>query len=485
MRKVTVGLVVISLLVVSLGMVGSAAALPGGTWVSGVTVANLDSTEATVSIAFYNQNGSVALNFDGGKIAGNAAKTWYLPSHITALASGFVGSAVVSADKQIAAIVNTQLPSGSNPGRLGASTGVGTPVATVYATQVEKNYYGWNSYCSVQNTGATAFSVNAFYYDSTGAQSGSARTQSIPAYSSFIFDQGVDSVLPNGVYSAKFVGDATHLLAVVCNFYNAGLDTTAGSDMQFHSYNGMGTGGTTLYLPRVVKDYYNYQSGLKIQNIGTEALTVTVSYNIGGGTYTQNSTSIGPGQSWGPYMGNAAQLPASMASVSGSGSAVVVVNNVTANKSIIATVNEDNRTNPAGRGVTYEAAVATEGASALVFPQVTARYYGYSSGIQVQKVEAGTATCTVDFSASGNVAAFQLTGVSLTDASPSYSLFAPAATGSRSTVANQDNYNGAVTVNCTGAKVIGIGNNSFRGDIDARYPNILGDTFSTYRGIGK
>lgn len=475
----------IAMLVVSLGAVlpsSSIYAFPGGTWVSGVTVANLDNEPATVLINFYKQDGSLALSFDGGTIPGNSSKTWYLPSHITGLPSSFIGSAVVMSERQIAAIVNTQFPSGSNPMRVGTSIGVGSAQAApiVYAPHLMRGYYGWNSYCAVQNTGSTAASVTVFYYNSAGSEVLS-RTQVIQPYAMYIFDQETETGLASGQwYSAKFVS-TSHPLAVVCNFYNSGVDANTA---QFHSYNGMGTGGQKLFLPRVVKDFYNYQSGLKIQNIGTEVLSVTVNYYFGGNQYIQVSPDIGPGQAWGPYMGAPAQLPTSMATVSGTGSAIVEVNNPTPNKLIIGIVNEDNRVSPAGRGVTYEAALESEASYTLVFPQVTSEYYGYSSGIQFQKVGSGTANCTLNFSAFGPITAFQMTGITLTDTNPSYSLFAPNATGMLPGPAN-DNYNGAVTVNCTGAKVVGIANLSFRYDRDSRYGNLLGDTFTTARGIAK
>ena len=459
-------------------------AFPSGSWVSGVTVANLTNETATVLITFYNQDGSVALSFNGGTIPGNGSKTWYLPSHVSGLSSGFIGSAVVSSDKQIAAIVNTQLPSGSNPTRVGTSVGVSTPAETIYATQIMKNYYGWNSYCAVQNTGSSAFTVSAYYYDQNGNQVGAARTQSIPANASYIFDQSLDSGLANGFNgSAKFVGDSSHLLAVVCNFYNAG---SGSSDAQFHSYNGMGVGETTLYVPRVVKDYYNYQSGLKIQNIGTEALTVTITFNFNGTNYTLTSPSISPGRSWGPYMGDPSQLVGatpSLTGVSGSGSAVITVDSPNANKRIIATINEDNRVNPAGRGVTYEAGLFSEASNVIVFPQITSEYYGYSSGWQLMKVESGSANCTASYSASGSIAAFT-ENFTLTDTNPSFSRFAPNAPGMLAGISN-DNYNGAVTINCTGAKVIGIANLSYRYDFDNRYGNLTGDSFTTARGVNK
>jgi len=476
MKKVLTVLVLVGVMLAA--TVSGAFAFPAGTWVSGVTVANLSSETATVMITFYNPNGSIALDFSGGTIAGNGAKTWYLPSHVTALPSGFLGSAVVLADQPVAATVNTQLPSGTNPMRVGTSTGVGQPGPTMYATQVMKGYYGWNSYCAVQNAGASAFGVTAEYYNAGGTLV-DTDTQTIAAYASYIFDQSLDAELGAGVYSAKFIGDADHPLGVVCNFYNVG---TSASTSQFQSYNGIGAGGTVLYVPRVVKDYYNYQSGLRVQNVGTVALNVTVTYSFGAKTYTQVSPSIGPGQAWGPYMGDAAQVP-ELAGVSGSGSAVIAINGDTTNKAIIATVNEDNRVNPAGRGVTYEAGLAADATGTLIFPQVVSEYYGYSSGIQIAKVAAGASTCTAAYSASGPVAAFSVP-FTLTDAVPSWSQFAPNASGMITGISN-DNYNGSVTVTCTGAPVIGIANMSFRYDRDARYGNLLGDSFTTARGINQ
>ncbi len=482
MKRLTRVMVILSVLAAMMAVFGGAAyAFPGGTWVSGVTVANLSSELATVNIKFYKQDGSTALDFDAGTIAANKAKTWYLPTQVSGLPDPFIGSAVVSSDKEIAAIVNTQFPSGSDPMRVGTSTGVGTPTETVYATQLMKNYGGWNSYCAVQNTGSTeATGVQVTYYDADGNVE-DTDTQNIAAYASYIFDQSDDSELADGMYSAKFVGDSSHPLAVVCNFYNSGA---AADSSQFHSYNGLGAGGTTLYIPRVVKDYYDYQSGLKIQNVGSEALDVTVTYTFGGTDYTQTSPSIGPGQSWGPYMGSEAQLPSSMAGVSQvSGSAIVAINSPNANKQIIATINEDNRVDPAGRGVTYEAALESDATASLVFPQVTSEYYGYCSGVQVQKVSSGTASCTASFSAMGSISAFDET-FSLTDSDPSWDIFAPNGSGMVAGVEN-DNYNGSVTVSCPGAEVIGISNLSFRYDRDTRYGDVAGDTFTTARGINK
>jgi hypothetical protein len=473
------GFGVLALVAVMLAVtIGGASAFPAGDWVSGVTVANLSATDTGVWISFRNPDGTEALGFDGGTILGNGAKTWYLPSHVPGLPDPFLGSAIVEAEQPIAATVNTQLPSGSNPARVGTSVGVSSPAPEVYATQIMKDFYGWNSYCAVQNTGVDPVMVTGYFYNAAGAEVDSD-TQEIAGSASYLFDQQIDPELSAGFNgSAKFVSDVDHPLAVVCNFYNSGASADTA---QFHSYNGIAEGGSMLYVPRVVKDYYNYQSGLKVQNVGTEALTVDVIYTLNGNTYTQTSTSINPGQAWGPYLGDEGQLPGSMAGVSGSGSAVISVVSPNANKAIIATVNEDNRVDPAGRGVTYRAALGTDATDTLIFPQVTSEFYGYSSGIQIAKVSAGTVDCSACYSASGPVAAF-CDNFQLTDATPSWQQFAPNASGMVAGLANDD-YNGAVTVSCPGGAVIGISNLSFRFDRDDRYGNILGDSFTTARGI--
>ncbi len=454
----------------------TALAFPSGTWVSGVTVANLSSDTASVVLTFYNPDGSVAFEVTGESIDGNAAKTWYLPN-VTGLSDGFIGSAVVSSDQPVAAIVNTQLPSGSNPARVGTSLGVSNPSTKMYATQVMKEYYGWNSYCVVQNTGSATAIITGTYYNAAGTAVYS-ESVSVAPYASHIFDQQTEANLPSS-FSGSAVFEGEQPIAAVCNFYNSG---GSAATSQIHSYNGLSEGGSTLYVPRIVKDYYDYQSGLKIQNVGTEVLSVTVTYNIGGNTYQQVSPDIAPGQAWGPYMGDESQLPASMAGVQGSGSAVIEVNSPNANKLIIATVNEDNRVNPAGRGATYAAALPTDATTTLVFPQITSEYYGYSSGMQVMKIGSGDVACTASFAASGNVAAFSQ-DFTLTDSAPSWSLFAPNAQGMVAGIAN-DNYNGAVTISCDG-NVVGIANLSYRYDYDNRYGNVLGDSFTTARGINK
>jgi len=263
---------------------------------------------------------------------------------------------------------------------------------------------------------------------------------------------------------------------VVCNFYNASTDYTTA---QFHSYNGFSGGATTLFVPRLVKDYYNYQSGLRVQNVhSTDSTQVTVTYYLGGATYQQTSPTLGPGQAWGPYLGIESQLPASMAGKSGSGSAIITSSG---GVPIVATVNEDNRVDPAGRGITYNAFLSGEETTTVVFPQVTSKFYGYSSGIQIQNAGSGTATLGLAYSMSGRTDVV-LTGISVAEGA-SWQLFTPNLDGIDPTF-NDTDFNGSVVVTAD-KPIVGIANLSFRSDVDPRYGVNYGDSFTTYNGFNQ
>jgi len=340
-----------------------------------------------------------------------------------------------------------------------------------------REYWGWNSYFAVQNAGSSTASVTVEIYDATGALV-DTEAQDIPAGSMHLFSQADNTDLGSQfVGSAKITNSTTAQdLAVVCNFYNAGTDHTTA---QFQSYNGFSGGATTLFLPRLVKDYYNYQSGLKVQNVGSADTTVTVTYYFGGSTYMQTSPTLGAGQAWGPYLGDENQLPASMAGLSQvTGSAIITSSG---GVPIVATANEDNRVDPPGRGVTYNAFLSGQETTTVVFPQVTSKYYGYSGGLQIQNVGSGTATLSVTYSMSGR-SDVTLSGISVAEGA-SWSLFTPNVDNYDSSF-NDTDFNGSV-VATSDKPIVGIANNSFRWDVDPRYGVNYGDSYSAYNGLNQ
>ncbi len=442
-------------------------------YVSGVQVVNLDATNsAAVTGTFYDTNGTPVGTINE-TVSGGGTATWYVPDRTEIPGTFTVGSAVVSADRQIAATLNTQTPSASgstttDPKRIGQAGGVGSPTTSAYVPQVMRDYYGWNSYVAVQNAGSSTASVSVRFYDSTGAEvTAAAQTASIAAYASYIFDQATNTNLPGSAAYSAYVDGGGQNVAVVCNMLASGADY---ANSQLLSYNGVGAGANMVYIPRLVKDYYNYQSGMAIMNVSSTATTVQVEYDFGGTKYTQTSPSLGQYQAWQPYLGNEAAVPP-LAGVSGSGSAVVTVQATGA--MVIATINEDNRVSPAGRGTTYNAFSTADATHNVVFPQVTGKYYAFSGGWQVQSL-VDSNSCTVTYSTFGGVTP---TGRSFTlSAGGSTFDFVPDKMGTAV------DYNGSAKVVCSG-NVVGIQNMSIRDDIDARYGTYYGDSYTQTGGI--
>jgi len=466
-------------------------AAQSGIWVSGIMIQNQSTTApANITVTFYWAEGETL----AGQIAGTKtdvipagkAVTYYIPDLVLTTPAGqklpdnFVGSAVVTSDQPVVANVNTQVPTSkgltpTDPNRVGTASGVLVPAGTLFFTQVMKNYWDWNSYLAIQNTSAFDAAVTVRYYNSSDGSpvTGADQTITIKPNTTYIVRQESASMAapdPGG-WGGSAVVTCTNgaLLAGVANFYNLGTNK---DNAQFHSYNPFTAGSTKLYVPRLVKDYYDYQGGMAIQNVGTAATDVTITYYFGAITRTQTISGLQPGASSILYMPDQAAL----AGVAGSGSAVIT----SSGQPIVAIVNEDNRVgaaipNQEGRGSTYNAALDGEGTTSVFFSQVTSRYFGYSSGIQVQNVGAAATTVTAVFSAAGFTDA---TVTATLQPNQSESWFAP-------NVVSGVDFNGSVVVTSSGEPIVGITNMSSRTDVDPRWPTNYGDSFLQYNGVNK
>mgnify|MGYP000908526012 FL=1 len=148
-----------------------------------------------------------------------------------------------------------------------------------------------------------------------------------------------------------------------------------------------------------------------------------------------------------------------LAGVAGTGSAVIE----SSGQPIVAIINEDNRVgavifNHEGRGSTYNAILDGEQTNTVFFSQATAKFYAYSSGIQVQNVGTAAATVTAVWSAPGYA---DVTKSVTLGPNESVSWFAPDETG-------YVDFNGSVVVTAD-QPIVGIANSSVRADIDDRF----------------
>lgn len=488
MKKIVVLFLALALL---LGMT-TAVSAQAGTWVSGIYVKNLDATHSNeVTVAFYWAEGygqtatpvhtmTQTLTPDGT----GATSAWsiYVPN-VTQLPENFVGSAVVTAQYAVAANLNTQLPptttgdSPTNPVRVGTSTGVLDPGNTLYFTQVMKQIGSdsvgyFNSYIAVQNTSASSqATVTVKYFAfADGAEVVAARQTglTIAANSTRIIRQSDSAALPN-MWQGTCVVEGNQPLAGIANFYNSSeVDTKS----QFNSYNAFTAGATKLYLPRASRNLADYQGAISLMNVGAANTNVTLQYKMGGNTYTQVVSNLAPFAGKSIYLAGVTELTG----VNGTGAATITSSG---GVPIVATVNEDNRgASPVGHGgrsITYSGFADGSQTTTVVFPQITAKIAGYSSGVQVMNVGATVTTATFTFSGGTQ----DYTVVKTIQPGESVSIFAP-------DVVAQTNFNGSCVVTSSDQPIVGIANTSlWWAPTDPSATQKYGDSYLTYNGINK
>jgi hypothetical protein len=235
-------------------------------------------------------------------------------------------------------------------------------------------------------------------------------------------------------------------------------------------------------VPRAVRRYFGYNSGLSIQNIGgapVNAITVTLTFN--GTPYTfVRSTPLAAGAAWAVYLPNVAELnPVDGLSMSNRFGGGVITADPGSN--IVAIVNEDNRGAAAdnngaavpaeriGQGSTYNAVASGSPSNDVFFAQI-ARHAGgvFSGGFQILNVTGNATTCTLTYGNSGVVES----NVPLA-ANASIARFAPSVAGL------PDGYNSSVTASC-GQNVVGIANMAVNVNSGK-----LGDSLLTGNGLNQ
>jgi hypothetical protein len=247
-------------------------------WATGIACQNLSQTDsAYLTLSFYPEaNGTAVFTYsDPNPVEPGKSRGYFTPSHFPGLPSGFKGTAVVSANAEISCSTNTQKGSGTylDHYRVASSAGFRNvdPSPRMFLPQVMKEFYGWSSTVAVQNASSSAVSVTISFKDRYGnSVPGASQTATIPARAGKFFNQSSNSGLPKGFLGAATVvsNDGTSSLVATTGFFNSG---SSYSTAHFHSYNGVGSGAGKLLIPRVVRNYYGYNSGISIQNVGSSA----------------------------------------------------------------------------------------------------------------------------------------------------------------------------------------------------------------------
>ena len=162
-------IVVIAILLVAATSALAQGGLPGSGWWSGETIQNVGDADANIQVTAYGGGSS----YLASKVVAPGAFTNFTPNDFATMPSGFQGSALVSSDQPVKAIVNVTNRLSGDLGVTGGkaaaqyqgmeSTMVGSPL---YFPITKGDSYNKTTTYYVQNAGSSAATATANFKQS-------------------------------------------------------------------------------------------------------------------------------------------------------------------------------------------------------------------------------------------------------------------------------------------------------------------------------
>jgi hypothetical protein len=237
----------------------------------------------------------------------------------------------------------------------------------------------------IRNLSATTATVAIDFYQSDGTMV-LTLSDTVAGNTTNSYFPLTDSVLPgtgeppNG-FQGAIVISSDQPVASISNLVGNG---STGSPISYASYSAFSAGSPDVYLPLLMKGNYGYNTFLSVQNTGSAATNVTVTYSDG---TTNSITNLKPGA--------AIKLDQSLETHS----AAVFSAHLTSSGStpIVAVVIE------VGPTTLFAYGGFGGGSANLIMPLVNENNYGYFTGIQIQNLGAAATDVTVSYTAGGGM----------------------------------------------------------------------------------
>jgi hypothetical protein len=377
---------------------------PGGGFYSGQTVQNVGSSPATISVTVYNSS--------GGAVAGTASYPNIQPgASVTFFASDVVpsgsllGSAIVSSDQPIKAIVNVTNRLGGSQGVAGGTAaaqygGVDLPATTISFPLAKGGFGPKTTAFYIQNAGSADGTFTASFLMGTGLSDPSPVAYSFtsptlhPGQMAVIIPADTTSPgpVPSGRIGSLTVTSAQPLAGTVLEY-----ETSTSPALILQGTTGIPTAlyDTTILFPAVKKQLGGRSTGLQVQNVSAVTIAVTMTYYGAGGTCPSGSfpeapRNLAPKQST-TYL-DSALLPAGcLASASAttatpSGLLAGVVNEafIPCNACV-------------QRATTYHAFAALAATHTVLAPVFKQDFGNKRTGLSVQNISGSATTAVVTF----------------------------------------------------------------------------------------
>lgn len=395
MKKLTGIFILLFAMVLMVSVASAQSGVPGSGWWSGEQVQNVSNSTANIVITAYDSQSSAEYS-ESKSIGAGGAYTFTPIGDFATMPAGFQGSAVVSSDQPIKAIVNvTNQPAGGLGVTGGKAAGQyqgtdGADVAsTLYFPLAKGDHFGKTTSFYVQNAGSSdATSVVATFTMRNG-DSHVVNLPTIGANKMVVFSvSDASSYAPttnNGRVGSLVISGDQPLAGVVMEH-----DTSASVATVLNSTRGFTSADfdTKAYAPVVKNNRFGRFTGLQVQNTSGGPINITVAYKGGGGCVgatisddTASNVADGEAHTF-VHLGSGTNLPDNC-----TGSAII-----SATGSFVAIVNEQQTSGSPIAGITYSAISDGAATTKVSVPLYKDARFGATTGLQIQNVGSTSAT---------------------------------------------------------------------------------------------
>jgi len=243
----------------------------GSQWSSRITIQNTTSNSCSVTIKFYNSDGTIR---DTDMVSLNPyGSTTLTQIDDPELPDGWLGAAVIQASENVAVIVDVI----SADGRLETYNGFVSGATTMYLPTLLIGFGAnkWNSSFQVFNVGNATAVITMTYYTAGVATPAKIVTATLPPYQSINrYQPAVDSDLGSPWIGSVVIESTQPIVAV-------GSQSSGAPGKRLASiYNGVSSGATRAFLPTVLRYFggSNFVTSFQIMNVGTTDASVIVEY---------------------------------------------------------------------------------------------------------------------------------------------------------------------------------------------------------------
>ena len=235
-----------------------------------LVVQNATSSLVNVTVQIINASGTVVATQTANNVPAYAS-TSFDQTGLAGLSTNVAYSAKITGTGPLAVESNIY-GQGSSVNQLFSYTPFSGGSTAAYAPVIMNNYYGYITALTVQNLGTNIANVTVTY------GTGTVQNQQINPSAAYVF-YTPNAGLPSGVLTSAIIASDQPIVALVNEQNN--YDRAA-------SYSAFASGSTKVSVPIVLRRYYNYNTSVTCQNVGSSSTNMTITYN-NAATSSQNN----------------------------------------------------------------------------------------------------------------------------------------------------------------------------------------------------